>query len=434
MPPLVALLCLLQLLLVGCGERTGSDPGSQLNGSWIPDSRAQVVGRANPLELQPATTLQQALVQARTLIQRGQLSADPRYYGRAEALLAPWYSDRANPQVRVLMATILQRRHQFPAALSELQQVLAAQPDNPQALLSQAFVYRASGQLDQASSSCRRLRRLTQAVIALACEVATESDMSTPSRAFKALHYMLDHSPPEDLMSNQWAQRMGAVAAQSRGQLLAAERWFLRALDLTPDAPDLQAQWLDFLLDEARLDDAERFLQNIDAPATTAPTLQHDGLLLRRAIVGRRLGLEQWRADLQILRQRQALLAMRGEADLHLREQARQALELEDDPARALTLALDNWQLQREVADATLVLQAALQLQQPGAATGVIDWLRQQQVRHPRLQQLAGRLQQQQLSLQHANVETKIVASEIVQPPIVEPHIVEREERPTWQL
>ncbi|MDX1402820.1 MAG: hypothetical protein R3245_12925, partial [Kiloniellales bacterium] len=64
----------------------------------------------------------------------------------------------------------------------------------------------------------------------------------------------------------------------------------------------------------------------------------------------------------------------RGES-LHLREEARFTLYILKDATKALEMALANWEMQREPADARILLEAALQAQQQSAAAPVLAWL-----------------------------------------------------------
>jgi hypothetical protein len=73
----------------------------------------------------------------------------------------------------------------------------------------------------------------------------------------------------------------------------------------------------------------------------------------------------------------------------HLREQARFALEVEQDAARALDLAQRNFSVQREPADARVLLEAALAADDVHATQPVLDWFRETGIDVPRLQSLA---------------------------------------------
>ncbi len=64
----------------------------------------------------------------------------------------------------------------------------------------------------------------------------------------------------------------------------------------------------------------------------------------------------------------------RGE-NLHAREEARLALDVHGDAARALTLALAQWAGQKEPADAVLLWRAAQAAGRPAAAAALRGWL-----------------------------------------------------------
>src|SRR5262249_18901431 len=66
---------------------------------------------------------------------------DPRYVGRAEAALAPWWELTAPPDaVQLLRATLRQTRHEFLPALADLDRLVARSPGDAQAQLSRAVV------------------------------------------------------------------------------------------------------------------------------------------------------------------------------------------------------------------------------------------------------------------------------------------------------
>ena len=82
---------------------------------------------------------------------------------------------------------------------------------------------------------------------------------------------------------------------------------------------------------------------------------------------------------------------MRGDT-VHQREEARFALAAERDPARALRLAQQNWRVQREAADARILLEAAAAADAPGAAAPALAWLADTGCQWPRLRALAASL------------------------------------------
>ena len=92
-----------------------------------------------------------------------------------------------------------------------------------------------------------------------------------------------------------------------------------------------------------------------------------DGLLLRYALALRAQGAAEADQYVEQLRARFEASRRRGDR-VHLREEARFALHLEGDPRTALALAADNWMVQKEPADARILLEAALAANDHAAA------------------------------------------------------------------
>jgi hypothetical protein len=108
---------------------------------------------------------------------------------------------------------------------------------------------------------------------------------------------------------------------------------------------------------------------------------------LRLAIAEQALGLSSFRAHVSALTARFAACRDRG-TNVHVREEARFTLALLDKPHQALLLAQENWKVQREPADARILLESALAAGNRRAAQPVLDWLSMNHVEDLRLQQL----------------------------------------------
>jgi hypothetical protein len=78
---------------------------------------------------------------------------------------------------------------------------------------------------------------------------------------------------------------------------------------------------------------------------------------------------------------------------VHRREEARYALTVERDAALALTLATANFQVQREPADARVLLEAALAAKDVAAAKPALDWLARTRFADPRFLALKSSLE-----------------------------------------
>ena len=105
------------------------------------DPRVRVLALARARLAEDPANLNRAFSLASAYIALGQSEGDPRYEGYAQAALAPWW-DLVEPPVPVLIlrAMLEQRRHDFDAALADLERVLARQPRHPQALLTKATI------------------------------------------------------------------------------------------------------------------------------------------------------------------------------------------------------------------------------------------------------------------------------------------------------
>src|SRR5579862_4761029 len=109
-------------------------------------------------------------------IEQGRAASDPRYWGYAEAALAPWWHQADPPTaVLVLRATIRQHDHDFDGALADLAVALQADPHNAQAWLTRALIFQARGDYDNAKHSCEQVLQLATPLVAMTCASGVES-------------------------------------------------------------------------------------------------------------------------------------------------------------------------------------------------------------------------------------------------------------------
>jgi len=171
--------------------------------------------------------------------------------------------------------------------------------------------------------------------------------------------------------------------AVRRGDAAGADARFRQALALASGDSYLLAAFADFLLEQRRIDAVLALL---------APHLRVDGLLLRHALALSDAGhRERLAPEVAELGARFEAGERRGDG-VHLREQARFELRLRGNAMRALGLARRNWASQKELADARVLLEAALAAHQPAAARGVVDWMKTSGVEDPALARLARQL------------------------------------------
>ncbi|WP_457422711.1 hypothetical protein, partial [Roseateles sp. P5_E7] len=267
-----------------------------------------------------------------------------RELGAAQAALAPWWARADAPADAVLLrARVLQARHDFDGGLAQLRSLLARDDLSPelraQTLLDTAAIHQLRAELPQARALCEQLKLLAP-LPASACLAELDSLTGKAPAAAQALANLSPGRtvlPWLALMRAELAERMGDGAALGlyRQALLGADEVYTRAA------------LADWLLDQGRHAEALALTQGSDA----------DALLLRHVIALHRLKRD---AAAPTARLRDSLAAAdRREPGKHAREQARFALDVAQQPREALRFAQINWAMQREPADAVLLLRAA---------------------------------------------------------------------------
>lgn len=324
-----------------------------------------------------------AIRTANRLVEKARADADPRYYGYAEAAVGHWWNLPQPPSaVLMLRATIRQHRHDFDGALADVRDVLAEEPRNAQAWLTQAVIQSVKGDYEPALNSCMILKRLSSRVVYASC-AANAASLS--GKAKPAYQFLKDTvSDADDVQQQLWAFTVLAEIAARLGDSGAAETHYLQALALKQHDVYLLSAYSDFLLDQNRPGDVVVLLKE-DTRA--------DGLLLRLTLAEQALVSAALPQHLDELKTRIAAYRLRGD-NIHQREEARINLQLLKRPEDALRLALLNWNVQREPWDARLVLEAALAADDFNAAKPVLDWLARSKIEDKVLQRLMEELEQ----------------------------------------
>jgi tetratricopeptide (TPR) repeat protein len=310
---------------------------------WLREQRAALAQNPDDLDI--------ALALATAYAALGRSEGDPRYDGYAQAALAPWW-DLAEPPIPVLIlrATLTQRRHDFEAALVDLDQVLARSPWHPQALLTKATILGVQGKPAQALDSCADLAGSVEMLIEAACAAGAYGLGGRARDGYHLLQDALARSPGAEPVLRVWVLTILAETAAQLGDTGAAEEHFREALALERRDPYLLGAYADFLLDQERSAEVMALLEG---------ETRIDPLLLRLALAEQRIGADRLEEHVALMQARFDAAHWRGDT-VHLREEACFTLHLLDRPAEALELALENWVTQREPADARILLEAAL--------------------------------------------------------------------------
>ena len=352
---------------LGAAVRTPSDPGEVI--ARVPTRDAEEIAARRALAGDPAE-LEAAVQIARAEIRRARETSDPRYLGRAQATLHAWWAMAAPPaDVLLLRATIRQSLHEFGLARADLDRLIALRPDDANAQLTRAVVATVTGDYAAARESCARLAGL----VAVTCRAPLDALAGRLDEARTELARALRGRVRTELRS--WAETTLAELALQAGDRADAEA-LLRGV-LARDADDAYARAA--LADVLMVRGA-----HAEASALLAGRESIDSALVRRAIAEHAIGGPDEARLVQQMRDRIAAAAERGDR-IHLREEARFALEVDGDAARALRLARDNWDVQKELADARLLVHAAVAARDRTAAEPVLAWVHATGVRDAEL-------------------------------------------------
>ncbi|HET7526265.1 MAG TPA: hypothetical protein VFK10_10015 [Burkholderiaceae bacterium] len=310
--------------------------------------------RRDPRDIAAAVRL------AAAYIDQAGAEGDPRYVGYAQSTLQPWWRDAQAPAaVRVMRAIVLQYDHRFDDALADLDAAVRDEPDDAQAWAWITAIHLVRADLEPARRACDRLAELSPELVGAACHAQIDALTGHATQAATSLRSALHEDAGADPALRLWVLTRLAETEALRGDVAAAERAFGDALKLA------------LLKDKGRA----------------------DVLLLRLAIAAKAAGDDRRDALTRELAARFDAARARGDTS-HRKEEARFTLALLQQPERALELARANYEQQREVADARIVLEAALAARQRDGAQPVLQWMDATGIESPVLRALAAKLRE----------------------------------------
>jgi tetratricopeptide (TPR) repeat protein len=309
---------------------------------------------------------QRAVVLAQAYIDFGRSTGDARYLGRAMAVIDP-YMQAPSPPISAMLAhaTIQQSRHAFPAARTELDQVLRRAPDNAQAWLTLATVAMVQGDYRSANEGCVHLANTGGDFMGMICTSSLRSLDGHAKQAYALQTMIEDPGPKAPATIRAWIESLMAETAARLGNTDVADMHFRRALQWTPGDNFLLADYGEFLLDHDR---------PADALALVGNDVTSDTSFLIRVAAKVALKSPDAAADIATMDARFTAMDQRGD-HIFLREQATYLLHVHGQAAQALALARQNWKVQRAPKDARIYLEAALAVHDPAAAAEVLDFV-----------------------------------------------------------
>ncbi|MBL8916112.1 MAG: hypothetical protein JNM17_35760 [Archangium sp.] len=359
-------------------------PEKALNVAYVP-ARDDVVLEKVPVRARAAPGVelseQAAAQRARELITQARArGGDPRLLGQAQAVLSKWWSSQdASSELLLMRATVKQSLHDFDGALADLDLVVGRDPHrpagepadsvDPQAWLTRATVLTVQGRYADAVASCQHLNASERVLETMVCVAIPEALQGKLSESRAKLSELVVNEPA----SKAWVSSVRGELERWAGDDVAAEKSLREAVML--DAGDSYSRSLlaELLLDLGRPK---------EVVALYAGRELNDTELLWVVLAN-----PEDAARKEELAARVAANRQRGET-LHRREESRYALRVEGDAEMALTLAVENWKVQREPADARVFIEAAVAAHRSVALEPVRAWLNETKLPWPVLHKL----------------------------------------------
>jgi hypothetical protein len=298
-------------------------------------------------------------------LERARRLREPRYYGRAEALLAPRaMAAGARADLRRLYAETLQHRHAFDAALELLDALIHENPHDGDARLRRATLRLTRGDFAGARADCGRLvpAGASLASAGYACLAEALAGGGQLHRALALLESAGAPSEVPDAAASAYLLATRAGLRERAGDLAGAAGDYRAAAARAPRDESIRAAWSDVLL---LCGDPAAAREPLDVPDPGLALLVRQVALARgveRAALERRA--HEWLS----------LEAARGDA-AHDREAALLALAA-DRSGQALLAARRNFRQQRELADVRIYARAIARTGDPEARRELEAWLR----------------------------------------------------------
>jgi tetratricopeptide (TPR) repeat protein len=350
-------------------------------------------------------TAETRLAAARFAIERFRTEGDPRVLGEAQVWLGQVATTEplaVRVQALTLRATCEQSLHRFGEALALLEEATSLDPSYDQAWLLQASILTLQGKYEEARVSCKKISDTIELRYRALCHESIYAMQGKAADALARLSAVVDAARIADTGEKayflgtlgEYAQRSAHVPGHGARGLRLIEQ----SLSLAPRDPYVLCLWADTFLQAAPVvnvlssassaTNAEMLTQMNRVTQRLASQRDHDAVLLRLALAEQgqsKLSKDKlttnYRAD---LRARFLAAKRRGER-VHLREEAWFMLDVEQDAAAALTLANENFAIQKEVIDAWILFRAAKVAGKVDEASSAAEWLQRSQCEDPRL-------------------------------------------------
>jgi predicted Zn-dependent protease len=388
-PPFAAIFCLFTSLATQAAPFTpanDSDVVERLPLSATDPSSRRLQSLRKQLEAKPDDVALRIEI-ARRYFDLSMAQGDPRYVGYASAALTPL--DKAAPASNAgywqIKGMLQQYSHNFDGALASLDKASVADPKSPDPMAWRSAIHMVQANYPKAQAECDALKPLTTPLFATGCSqyvLAHSGAAAGLQSAFDTLNAAVKAEPSAAPELMLWELTRLAEMAIRLKRFDEADAYFQRALKLGVTDQFLLGAYADFLLQQKKPEAVITLLADWE---------RSDILLLRLALAGKATNHKKAADWASSLRDRFVEAAKRGDR-LHEQEAARFELDIENNPKKALTLAVNNYKLQKEPRDAEVLMRTALAAKDAAAAEPALTWLKQNKYEDAHLADLAAGL------------------------------------------
>jgi len=331
--------------------------------------------------------LDAVLAYARAVFTLGLNEGDLRWYGSAKAALEPWLNAEQLPaEGYFLRGLIKQGFHDFRGGLGDINRAIALDAHQTEFWSWRFALHLLQADISLASEDTAEIARLFGEAEADIYRAILLYRTGQPFQAVQMLTRAIRSPQNQDVSSQDWLSFHLGEAHRVAGQTEQAIAIWEDRLKLNGQSHLLRLSLAELLNQQGRYAKAQAIaLNQTDIPSLTDALLMQALLASRGAKDGREVVLaQQMEARLQAQALRQEKLIERPKLIYQI--------DYGKDLAAGLALSIENWQLQREPADAVLFVKAALALGQAQAAFPVVDWAERTRYTNPQLRLLIQQL------------------------------------------
>lgn len=324
-----------------------------------------------------------ALRYARLVFLLGLTEGDLRWFGSAKAALLPWWGAASLPaEGHFMRGLVRQGYHDFEGGLRDFDAAIALEPERPEFWSWRFAIHLLVSDIRAARADCDAMQQRFGDEEAQACRAILLYRTGHALQAAMALDKLVRQPGFQDGLSQDWLRfHLGEAwrVAGRNEQAMAVWEAHLRARPRTHAIRLALAE----LLNAQGLHARAR-----QVTETPSPT---DALLVQALLASQGLQDPDTARLAEMVESRLNSQALRKE-DLIERPTMIYLIRYGRDVGRGLALAVQNWKTQNEPPDAVLLVQAALQQNQPLLAEPVLAWMAQTGYTDPVLQPLAEQL------------------------------------------